>query len=128
MRAIESDLKRHGLKPQFFHGSGGSVERGGGSVQEQIEWWPKSALQKVKITIQGEMVQRTLASPEIFKRQLEIFDSRAEKKGAARKDSYEMSQDFAEFASEIYRRTIHDPDFLKILNEATLYPYLKYLK
>ena len=28
MRSIEAQIKREGLEPVFFHGSGGSVERG----------------------------------------------------------------------------------------------------
>lgn len=66
MFLIEAVLLPRGIGPVFFHGSGGSVSRGGGSIKEQIVWWPKSSLMNPKFTVQGEMVQRSLSTPEIF--------------------------------------------------------------
>jgi phosphoenolpyruvate carboxylase len=69
MRKIDTTLKSLKLKPIYFHGSGGSIERGGGSVKEQISSWPKTALENYKVTVQGEMVSRTLSSAFILKSQ-----------------------------------------------------------
>ena len=38
LNKMDSYFKKEKLTPVFFHGSGGSVERGGGSVREQTEW------------------------------------------------------------------------------------------
>ena len=54
----------------FFHGSGGSVGRGGGSIADQAASWPTGATAVVKQTLQGEMVERKLATPEIFRSQV----------------------------------------------------------
>ena len=51
-------------RPLFFHGSGGSTNRGGGSIEEQTAWWPESALANYKATLQGETIERSFASPE----------------------------------------------------------------
>ena len=38
---LDRFFSKKALTPVFFHGSGGSVERGGGSIKEQINWWPE---------------------------------------------------------------------------------------
>src|SRR5690606_5052333 len=68
--AIDEFLQRQNLTPVFFHGSGGSVERGGGSIKEQTQWWPKSAVEIFKATTQGEMVARNFSSPLILRSQV----------------------------------------------------------
>lgn len=55
----------------FFHGSGGSVGRGGGTIAEQAATWPAAGIETLKQTVQGEMIERTLASPEILRRLVE---------------------------------------------------------
>jgi phosphoenolpyruvate carboxylase len=37
---LEEVCREAQLTPIFFHGSGGSVDRGGGSIEDQIAWWP----------------------------------------------------------------------------------------
>ncbi len=61
MRVIDKTLSDLDLVTIFFHGSGGSVERGGGSIKEQTSYWPKNALNHYKVTVQGEMVARILS-------------------------------------------------------------------
>jgi phosphoenolpyruvate carboxylase len=55
MTQLEKTCKRARVKAIFFHGSGGSVDRGGGSIQDQASWWPDGALRLHKATLQGEM-------------------------------------------------------------------------
>ena len=80
MHAMEAALAGTGVKPSFFHGSGGSVDRGGGSVKDQIAWWPKSAIERPKVTVQGEMVQRTFATKEILNSHCLHFSAEASKR------------------------------------------------
>ena len=70
MSAIAAWGAAHEIKILFFHGSGGSVGRGGGSIADQAACWPSGATAVVKQTLQGEMVERTLATPEIFRSQV----------------------------------------------------------
>src|SRR5690606_7408602 len=67
---LENFLIKKKLKPVFFHGSGGSTSRGGGTVSEQTAWWPETALNIHKVTIQGEMVQRNFNNPLIMRSQI----------------------------------------------------------
>jgi phosphoenolpyruvate carboxylase len=39
MHEVEQTIRAEGFRPVFFHGSGGSVARGGGSLEEQTAWW-----------------------------------------------------------------------------------------
>lgn len=130
---LEKRLLSYGLKPIFFHGSGGSVERGGGSVQEQTSWWPESALGTVKVTVQGEMIYRNYVAPEILERQLNRF-SRA-RDHSIKKLSYVEQQKIdidlrrlANFIKAAYQNALQEPQFLDLIEKATPYSYLKDLK
>jgi phosphoenolpyruvate carboxylase len=119
------------FRPVFFHGSGGSTDRGGGSIDEQTAWWPESALDVYKATIQGETIERSVASPEITRRRL---DQIAHRVGAQRPDgskpyqpSHELER-FADLVAERYRARIREPEFLDIVSRATGYRYLTDLR
>ena len=127
---LEKVCATAGLRSVFFHGSGGSIDRGGGSIEDQTAWWPRTALQNYKVTVQGEMVERSLATPQITRGQLtHIIDSvssRLQKPIDEFKD--ETLTQFAEKVSQNYRAQITSPDFLKLIERATPYSYLHYLK
>ena len=130
MHALEAECEKSGVRPVFFQGSGGSVDRGGGSVADQLAWWPKSALRTYKVTVQGEMVERSLSSSSIARGQLErIAASAAEglKRTPAAPSSRTLFK-LAELASASYREMIHDKDFLRIVGSATPYEHLSALK
>jgi phosphoenolpyruvate carboxylase len=127
---LEKVCEQAGLIPLFFHGSGGSIDRGGGSIEDQTAWWPKSALRRYKGTIQGEMVERTLATPDIARRQLEnIFVSASQ--GLANNKAFTKDPVLDLFAKKIaenYRAQITSPRFLGMVEAATPYSYLNVLK
>ena len=114
----------------FFHGSGGSVDRGGGSIEDQTAWWPASALMHYKVTIQGEMVERSMTTPEIARGQLEHIVKSANRRLKAQiKTPKNISlEHFAEKISQAYQKQIHSPDFLELVEKATSYSYLDVLK
>lgn len=127
---LEKVCLKAGLIPIFFHGSGGSTDRGGGSIEDQTAWWPKSALRYYKVTVQGEMIERSMATAAIAKRQIEIITESATK-GLAKAYSIEKDQaveTFAKSVSSKYRERITSPDFLKVVESATPYSYLKVLR
>lgn len=127
---LEKVCLKHKTTPVFFHGSGGSIDRGGGSVEDQTAWWPKSALSLYKVTIQGEMVERSLSSPTIARGQLEhILESISV--GLAQKKKFTPNHTLEEFAKNItgfYRQKITDPEFLNSVEKVTPYSYLNLLK
>jgi len=131
MYELDSFCRRRHVTPLFFQGSGGSTDRGGGSVQEQTAWWSTSALRNYKVTIQGEMVERSLANPEITRGQLERITQAAGewKKVEKRKLSkIKALDDFAAQVAKGYRTQVASENFLKVVEHATPYPFLNLLK
>lgn len=122
------------ITPIFFHGSGGSIERGGGSVRQQTDWWPLSAMSTVKVTVQGEMIYRNYASTEILMRQMDRFaesrDRLSQREHQASSDEAieQILQKMADFIATNYRQTVHDEKFLRMVEKATPYSFLSNLK
>jgi Phosphoenolpyruvate carboxylase len=127
---LEKVAEKAHLTPLFFHGSGGSIDRGGGSIEDQTAWWPKSALRRYKGTIQGEMVERNLATPEIADRQLEqIYESTSHGLDKNHRFTKDPVLDlFAAKIAERYRAQIKSAQFLGMVEAATPYSYLNVLK
>jgi phosphoenolpyruvate carboxylase len=130
MQGIDRLCARKRVVPIFFNGSGGSIDRGGGSIEEQTAWWTPSALRNFKATIQGEMVERTFASPELIRSGLERIAERAEaaQKSRAVSRLTRPVEDFAERASLAYRIQLARPEFLEVFEKATAYRYLSLLR
>lgn len=130
MFEIEAALKSSGVRPIFFHGSGGSVARGGGSLKEQISWWPNTAIEKPKITIQGEMIQRTFATKEILNSQCIHFTNEATKR-KSNKVKFNQGPALVKFSSiieEKYKALIGNASTFSDLLDTTPYNYLKVMK
>lgn len=125
---IEKYLLKKRLKPVFFHGSGGSTSRGGGTVQEQISWWPQTALNIFKVTIQGEMVQRNFNHPLIMRSQVgKIVEGYTHCKPKPLTILPEVNL-FSSKIQEAYRSLVNDPSFQELTTHATPYDYLNLLK
>lgn len=125
--ALSNKVK--GLEITYFHGSGGSVARGGGSLENQTAHWPQAAFDRYKVTLQGEMIQRTFSTPEIFDQYLSKvrylgFQKRYRK-------NFRTSPVLLSFAEEIthfYRQSVSDPDFLEMVEQASAYRFLEQLR
>jgi phosphoenolpyruvate carboxylase len=130
MIRMDKLIRKRSVTPIFFHGSGGSIDRGGGSIRDQMAWWPQSALENYKATIQGEMVERSFASSQILLSQLDHLVQTAqdlESHYQAHSPS-QVVQNFAQRVSLEYRRKIESPGFFDLVERATPYPYLRVLK
>jgi len=130
MNQLDKTITQNDLTPVFFHGSGGSVERGGGSIQEQTQWWPKSAIKIFKATIQGEMVARTFASRQIFTGKVQKIANEWERKRDVKTSSrtQKILNEFSRSVQLCYQQTIQDADFLKVVERASPYMFLSHLK
>lgn len=125
---LEDFLLKKNLKPVFFHGSGGSTSRGGGTVLEQISWWPQTALNIFKVTIQGEMVQRNFDNPLIMRSQVsKIVEGYSQCKPQHIHDHPELAK-FSGDIQDSYRSLVNDPGFQELTTYATPYDYLNLLK
>jgi phosphoenolpyruvate carboxylase len=131
MHKLDKICANKKISPIFFQGSGGSVDRGGGSIAEQTAWWPSGALRNYKVTIQGEMVERSLASPEITWRQIERIVQAAGRWKALQGRTYRAHSQvdaFAKSVAEAYQLKISDPAFLRVIESATPYLFLDRLR
>jgi phosphoenolpyruvate carboxylase len=130
MTDMEKTIQSFSIKPYFFHGSGGSVARGGGSLKEQIAWWPNSAVVNPKLTIQGEMIQRKFASKEILNSQCIHLANEALRR-KTQKVKFEGNSELERFVMKVgqcYSDLVNNEKTLKHLLDATPYQYLDVLK
>ncbi len=130
MKRLDLVCKNAGVQPIFFHGSGGSVDRGGGPVEDQLASWSKGALAFYKATIQGEMVERSFASPEITESQFKKISLTAMQ---LQNQRHELSQTdelfrFAKLVENQYRAQINSSEFMTMVEQATPYRFLSALK
>jgi phosphoenolpyruvate carboxylase len=131
MHQLDRWCRSKHVTPLFFQGSGGSTDRGGGSIAEQTAWWSAGALKNYKVTIQGEMVERALANPDITRGQIERILQSAGRWPEVQKFHLKKSKvldQFANLVAEKYRATIQDPGFLRVIEHATPYQFLDLLK
>lgn len=131
MHRLDRLCRRNKVTPIFFQGSGGSTDRGGGSIEEQTSWWSSGALRNYKVTVQGEMVERSLASPEITRGQLEkITQLSCGWREAENRHLYasEGLNEFADRVADAYQKTVHSSEFLDMIGQATPYKFLDLLR
>ncbi|RAP34545.1 phosphoenolpyruvate carboxylase [Legionella quinlivanii] len=126
---IQSTLESKGLCPIFFHGSGGSIERGGGDIKEQTASWSKELMSNYKATIQGEMVARLFGSNSILKSQIDKFlDIYAQKETNTVNEYPEALQSFSAKVSQKYKTLIQSEWFWPTIEQASPYHFLNELK
>jgi phosphoenolpyruvate carboxylase len=129
MNTLDSYLKTIKLTPIFFHGSGGSVERGGGSIRDQVAWMPESSLDIFKSTVQGEMVFRNFGDEVIMRSMVEKIV--AEFAGRKRLEKEEFPEGFkrlAQLANDAYQKLVTADDFPAFVKASTPYQFLSDLK
>ncbi|HAU1597163.1 TPA: phosphoenolpyruvate carboxylase [Legionella pneumophila] len=129
LKNIQSTLENKNLRPIFFHGSGGSIERGGGDIKEQTASWSKEMMSNYKVTVQGEMVARLFGSSSILKSQIDKFLDIYSQKGKSNNNDYpeELSL-FSTRVSQKYKTLIQSDWFWQIVEQASPYHFLKELK
>lgn len=125
---MDAFFAKEKLTPVFFHGSGGSVERGGGSIREQTEWWPKSAVHIFKATTQGEMIARNFQSDMIMGSQVEKIVEELNFKSPHAASSSPVLEKFCQKAQKRYQDLVEGENFREDILAATPYQYLDVLK
>ncbi|MCH2534044.1 MAG: phosphoenolpyruvate carboxylase [Bdellovibrionales bacterium] len=130
LKGMDNFFKKQNLTPVYFHGSGGSVERGGGSIKEQTSWWPKSALYTYKATVQGEMVARTFSDSVVMSGQVKkiIKEFSTHKKVSESKELNNVLKKWSHITAKKYSDLIKDPMTVDMVKAATPYMYLNQLK
>ena len=125
--------KKYQIRLKFFHGRGGSLGRGGGTLRQSILSQPAETLgDGVKITEQGEVLSSRYLLEDIAYRSLEQATStllkastrvsKEAKQGRVLDDAWENAfDDILKKALEKYQSLVfEDPDFLTLFStEAT---------
>ncbi|MCW8398664.1 phosphoenolpyruvate carboxylase [Legionella sp. PATHC038] len=126
---IQTTLENKNLRPIFFHGSGGSIERGGGDIKEQTASWSKEMMSNYKVTIQGEMVARLFGSSSILKSQIDKFlDIYSHKEKNTDNNYPEELLLFSAKVSQKYKELIQSEWFWPTIEQASPYHFLNELK
>lgn len=122
--ALADVARDHDLRLTLFHGSGGTVGRGGGSpVWRALSALPPGSVDgRIKITEQGEVISLKFGLPEIAVRSLEVMTCGTLLHGFTdwrdRVDPDEVARfeacmdELASIAVPFFRRLVHEDDAL----------------
>jgi len=126
MRRIGDWAESEDVTPLFFHGHGGSVGRGGGRIEDLAAAWPPRARTPYKYTLQGEMVERTLATPEILR---SLVEKVADVQGNPPpwREVGELTRSLAVASKTAFEARVESEDFRRLLERATPYSRLEAL-
>jgi phosphoenolpyruvate carboxylase len=132
LAAITDD---HGVDLRLFHGRGGSISRGGGSMNEALlALPPETVTGQVKFTEQGEAIAEKYANPHIATRNLEqMLDAQIRARhrsltgaGPDLPASWQETLDIAAGAArEAYRDLLETEGFVAYFEQATPIPVIE---
>jgi phosphoenolpyruvate carboxylase len=128
----------HGVRLGFFHGKGGSIDRGGGGSYRAVQAQPHSAPGgRMRITEQGEVISLKYSNPVIAERNLEQLVAsviganlfhRAEVRQSRRARFEAAAADLAASSRSFYRDLVYDtPEFPQYFYQATPIDMIEHL-
>jgi phosphoenolpyruvate carboxylase len=123
---IVAACKEAGVELTLFHGRGGSVGRGGGPTYLAIASQPPGSVDgRLRVTVQGEMIQAEFGLVGIALRTLEVYttatlDATLAPSPAPRDEWRAMMQQMSNAAARSYRALVYEtPRFLEYFRAAT---------
>jgi len=115
-----------GVPLTIFHGRGGSIGRGGGPTHLAIRSQPPGSIDgRLRVTVQGEMIEAQMGLPEIAERSFEVYltsvlEATLAPAGAVPADSRAAMDRLAADAHRTYRGIVYEnPRFLDYFHAAT---------
>ncbi len=132
--------EKYGVQLRFFHGKGGTIDRGGGQSHQAILGQPYAAAGgRMKLTEQGEVVAQKYANPVVAKRNLEQLITAVVLTNLLVKPEAKENPKIADWESKLagladdsfhfYRHLVFEtPGFLDFYHEATPIDVLKITK
>jgi phosphoenolpyruvate carboxylase len=120
----------------FFHGTGGTISRGGGKYHRFIESMPEHTINgNIKITVQGESVAQLFGNPMTAQYNLNALSSgvarhliRSNQQGKPEKYPVEAMAFLSQKSLEHYRQLIETPGFIHFYSTATCIDVLEQSK
>lgn len=132
LHKAEQKLSEVGRKNQtelfFFHGTGGTISRGGGKYHRFLESMPANTVNgTIKITVQGETVAQQFGNPLTAVYNLNALASGVAKQTILSKNEpsethkfpFEVMDYLAQRSLEHYRALIETPGFIDFYSKAT---------
>jgi phosphoenolpyruvate carboxylase len=123
-----------GVKLRFFHGKGGSIDRGGGMSHRSLRAQPHAAHGgRIRITEQGEVVALKYSNPVIAQRNLEQLTTAVIAANClpapATDPAWEASMEkLAQSAFDFYQELVYrTPEFLTYFRQATPIDLIEHL-
>jgi len=119
--------RRNNAEVYFFHGTGGTISRGGGKYHRFLESMPTNTVNgTIKITVQGESVAQQFGNPLTATYNLNALTSGVAKQTIQSKTKagneaypYETMDFLAQKSFEHYRNLIETPGFIDFYSKAT---------
>lgn len=119
--------RKNNFKIYFFHGTGGTISRGGGKYHRFLESMPLNTVNgTIKITVQGESVAQLFGNPLTATYNLNALTSGVAKQTILSKSDVDRNiyqLEIMEFISkksfEHYRELIGTPGFINFFSKAT---------
>ncbi|MEM8860558.1 MAG: phosphoenolpyruvate carboxylase, partial [Chloroflexota bacterium] len=121
--------EKHEVGLTLFHGRGGTIARGGGPANRAILAQPPGSVEgRIRITVQGEVINARYFHPEVAKRHMEQLVSAVlkasspehKKTAVARPEWAEVMEKLSQTAFQAYRGFIYEtPEVLLYWQEAT---------
>ena len=115
-----------GLPLTLFHGRGGSIGRGGGPTHLAMQSQPPGSIDgRLRVTVQGEMIQAQFGLADVALRTLEVYATSVLEAtlapAAPPRPEWRQTMDrLAAAAHDVYRRTVYDdPEFIAYFRSAT---------
>lgn len=118
----------NGLNLKFFHGTGGSISRGGAPTQRTILSLPPGTLNgRIKLTEQGEVISSKYANPETALYHLKLLAGSVMAASLENKlhpltiphDFIEEMERLSQSAYRAYRSLVEDPGFVSYFRSAS---------
>ena len=124
--AVVAACRDAGTELTLFHGRGGSIGRGGGPTYLALRSQPPSSIQgRLRVTVQGEMIQAQFGLPDIAQRTLEVYttatlDATLSTPPPVPQPWRDAMDRLAHRAHEVYRDVVYnDPRFVEYFRAAT---------
>ncbi len=125
---LAETIRRHGARPIFFHGRGGTVGRGAGPTHWFMEALPHGSLSGgMRMTEQGETIAQKYAhiGSAVYNAELLIASATAATarhriaESRAHPSLEALLDKLATSSRDAYRAFLHAPDFMKFYRQAT---------
>ena len=124
--SVVAACREAGVELTLFHGRGGSIGRGGGPTHLAIQSQPPGSIDgRLRVTVQGEMIEAQLGLRDIAVRTLEVYTTSVLEAAVAPPQAVPSEwratmERLADAAHAVYRQVVYDdPGFLEYFRAAT---------